>query len=142
MLVIKHSVKINAPSDKIFDWFSHLPENYKAWHPDHVVAKWIKKVESGVGSVFYAEQKLDGKKDSYRFTVTKYVKGSLIEYTPAFPRCLNFIYGGFMVAPIENGSVFTATLTFRFGFLLSKKLKSVIEKHIAEEGENLKKALE
>lgn len=142
MLELSHSIKINSSPDAVFDWFGDLPVHYRSWHPDHVTARWIKKVEQGVGTVFYAEQKLDGDRGGYIFTVTEYVPGRLIVYKPSFPRSLNLIRGSFIVEPVEGGCLFTATLRFRFGFLVSETLKRDIEIHIGEEGENLKKLLE
>jgi hypothetical protein len=142
MLLIEHSIKIDTTPDKIFEWFNDLPNNYKSWHPEHVTAKWVKQVEEGAGTVFYAEQKLDGDRGGYTFTVTEYIHGRLIVYKPAFPRSLNLTQGAFIVEPLEDGCIFTATFRFRFGFLMSDTLKEEIEIHIGEEGENLKRLLE
>ena len=125
-----------------FEWFSDLPSNYREWHHEHVVAKWLNKVEEGVGTVFYAEQKLDGDRGGYTFTVTEYIPGRLIVYKPDFPRSLNLTRGSFIVEPFGDGCIFTATLRFRFGFLVSDTLRAEVEQHIAEEGQNLKRILE
>ena len=142
MLELSHSIKIKTSPDKIFEWFGDLPVYYRSWHPEHVTARWIKKFEEGVGTVFYAEQKLDGDRGGYIFTVTEYVPGRLIVYKPSFPRSLNLSRGSFVVEPVEGGCIFTATLRFRFGFLMSESFLKDIKIHIGEEGENLKKLLE
>ena len=135
MLELSHSIKIDVAPEEVTDWFGELPENYRSWHPEHVTAKWLVKTEEGVGTVFYAEQKLDGDRGGYTFTVTEYIPGRLIVYKPAFPRSLNLSRGSFMIEPVEGGCIFTATLRFRFGFLMSENFLRDIEIHIGEEGE-------
>jgi hypothetical protein len=51
----------------------------------------------------------------------------------------------FEIEPSGNDSIFTATLDFRMGKLLSKVAKKSMNniiKHMQEEGDNLKKILE
>ncbi|GAG81004.1 unnamed protein product [marine sediment metagenome] len=53
--------------------------------------------------------------------------------------------GSFEIEPSEKGSIFTATLDFHMGKLISKVAKKTvrnISQHMIEEGENLKKILE
>jgi len=142
MLELKHSIRINTSPEKVFDWLAELPTNYKAWHPGHIVAKWLNKTEDGVGTVFYAEQELGGGLGGYTFTVTEYEPGKVIKYKPNFPRSLNLSFGSFEVEPVEDGCIFTAVLRFRFGFIMPKFFIDNVYQHIKEEGENLKKILE
>ena len=145
MLTLEDSIKIKRKPEVIFKWLSHFVENYKKWHTDHVMAKWIKGDNFKEGSVLYAEEYLGGKLEKLRFKSTKYVPNELIEYKVLFPESLICYRGSFKVKPYNQGSVFTAALSFRFGYILSKlfphKLKA-IKKHMREEGENLKKLLE
>ena len=68
-----------------------------------------------------------------------------IEYKLLFPTSIICPKGSFIIEPKEGSSIFTATLSFRFGWLFQKFAKSRVEaitKHMKEEGENLKKILE
>ncbi|SET08941.1 Polyketide cyclase / dehydrase and lipid transport [Methanococcoides vulcani] len=146
MLTLKDSITINRPPEVIFGWFSHFTENYTSWHQDHVVAKLIRGGNFEKGSILYAEEYLDGKVEKLSFEITKFTKGELIEYKLLFPHSIICPRGSFSIKPLNGeGSVFTATLSFRFGWLFSKIAKKrvdAIRTHMREEGENLKDLLE
>ncbi len=77
--------------------------------------------------------------------VTKYLPNKLIEYGVLFPESIVCSGGAFRVKSCGKGSIFTATLSFRFGYLLSKLMLSRVDgirRHMKEEGENLKRILE
>lgn len=62
-----------------------------------------------------------------------------------FPESIICSGGSFSIKPSNGGSVFTATLSFRFGGLVSmhaKKRAAAIRLHMKEEGKNLKALLE
>lgn len=150
---LTNSVHINATPEKVFDFFLHLvdEEKYRAWHPDdHVTLRWIKGDPWHEGSVVYAEEYLHGKLHKLRFRIDKVVANREIAYSPS-SRFLRFFFpqNRFFIEPKESGSVFTATVCFRVGWLFRTFAKhklefglSCAEKHLKEEGENLKKILE
>lgn len=146
MLTLKDSITIDRPPEVIFEWFDHFTENYTSWHQDHVIAKWIRGRNFEKGSVLYAEEYLDGKLEQLSFEITRFTRGELIEYKLLFPHSIISPGGSFSVKPLNGeGSVFTATLSFRFGWLLSKIAKkriNAIRGHMREEGDNLKLLLE
>ncbi|NPE29525.1 SRPBCC family protein [Methanococcoides sp. SA1] len=146
MLTLKDSVTIDRPPEVIVEWLDHFSENYTSWHKDHVIAKWIRGKNFEKGAILYAEEYLDGKLEKLSFEITKITKGKLIEYKTLFPHSIICPGGSFSIEPHNsNGSVFTATLSFRFGWLLSKNAKKRVEAirtHMREEGENLKEILE
>ncbi|WP_445475438.1 SRPBCC family protein [Methanococcoides methylutens] len=146
MLTLKDSVIINRPVEVIFEWLDHFSENYTSWHPDHVVAKWIKGRNFEKGSILYAEEYLNGKLEKLSFEITRFTKGELIEYKVLFPHSIICPMGSFSIKSVNsNESVFTATLSFRFGWLFSiiaKKRVEALRTHMREEGENLKDLLE
>jgi hypothetical protein len=145
MIELKHSIRINKSPKAMIGWLSHFTDNYKSWHPDHVSAKWIKGNNFSEGSILYSEEYLGGQLEKLRFKVTKVIKNERIEYDILFPESIICPKGSFSIKPCKKGIIFTATLSFRFGYLLSKlfprKLKA-IKRHMKEEGENLKKLLE
>lgn len=145
MTTLKDSVGINRPSEVVFTWFAHLEENYRVWHKDHVLARWIKGKNFEKGSVLYAEEYLGGKLEKLSFEITNCVPNELIEYKVLFPESIICSGGSFSIKPSNGGSVFTATLSFRFGELLlmfAGKRVEAIRLHMKEEGENLKVLLE
>lgn len=145
MITLKDSVVINRPPEVVFSWFAHFEENCKAWHKDHVLARWVKGRNFEKGSVLYAEEYLGGKLEKLSFEITNCVPNELIEYKVLFPESIICSKGSFSIKPADGGSVFTATLSFRFGRVLSKlagKRVEAIRVHMREEGENLKVLLE
>lgn len=145
MATLKDSVLINRPPEVVFEWFAHFAENYRDWHKDHVLGKWVKGKNFEKGSVLYAEEYLGGKLEKLSFEITNCVRNELIEYKMLFPESIICSGGSFSIKHSNSGSVFTATLSFRFGGLLSKvagKRVEAIRMHMKEEGENLKVLLE
>lgn len=145
MTTLKDSVIINRPPEAVFEWFTHFTENYRAWHKDHVLARWVKGKNFEKGSVLYAEEYLGGRLEKLSFEITNCVPNELIEYKVLFPESIICSGGSFSIEPYNAGSVFTATLSFRFGGLLSKVARKRVEGirvHMREEGENLKVLLE
>ena len=142
---MEDSVRINRPPEAVFEWFSHFVENYRSWHQDHVKAVWLEGDDLEKGSVLYAEEYLGDKLEKLSFKITDRIQNELIAYRMSFPESIICSGGTFSIRPSNGGSIFTATLFFRFGWLLSKIAKNriqVIEIHMKEEGENLKKILE
>ncbi|WP_440947478.1 SRPBCC family protein [Methanosarcina sp. T3] len=145
MTTLKDSVVINRPPEVVFEWFAHFTENYRTWHKDHVLARWVKGKNFEKGSVLYAEEYLGGKLEKLSFEITNCVPNELIEYKVSFPASIVCSGGSFSIKPSNGGSVFTATLSFRFGGVISKvtgKRAEAIRLHMKEEGENLKALLE
>ena len=146
MITLKDTMEIKATPERIFECFVHLEENYRAWHPDHVKCRWLKgKPPAEEGSILYAEEYLHGKLHKLTFLMTKIEPNRKIEYKLLFPMSLICPKGSFIIEATEGSCIFTATLSFRFGWLFSKLAKNRVEaikKHIKEEGENLKKLLE
>ena len=147
MLELQDSIIINQPPEVIYRWFKNrFVKDYKKWHPkDHILAKWIKGKGFEPGSVLYAEEYLGERIAKLTFKLIKNIPDSLIEYKVLFPESIVCSGGSFLIEPHGKGSIFTATLTFRFGFILSKFLSqrvNILKRHMKEEGENLKRILE
>jgi len=152
-VTLTDSIEIKTTPEKVFDFLVHLvdDESYRAWHPeDHVALRWLKGSLWEEGSVVYAEEYIHGKLHKLKFLVTKVVPNREIEYVPV-SRFLRryFPKNTFTVEPKEETCVFTATGTYRVGWLVRtfarKRLErglSSVRKHMKEEGENLKRILE
>ena len=152
-VTLTDSIGIKTTPERIFDFFAHLvdDESYREWHPkDHVAFRWLKGKPWEEGSVVYAEEYIHGKLHKLKFLVTKVVPNREIQYVPVswflrryFPK------NAFHLEPKEDTCIFTATGTYRIGWLVRtfaanriERALSSVKKHIKEEGENLKRILE
>ncbi|MHA2497238.1 MAG: SRPBCC family protein [Candidatus Hodarchaeales archaeon] len=143
--MLKDSIEINAPTERIFEWLVHLPDNYRAWHPDHGECRWLKGRAFEEGSILYAEEYLHGELHKFKFKTTAMEPNRRIEYKPSFPQSLLFTKGAFIIEPRGNSCIFTATMSFRFGWLLLKLARAratALSAHMRQEGKNLKKLIE
>ncbi len=143
-MILKNSIEIKTTPDKIFKFLTNLDKHYQEWHPDHV--KYVKET-GGVneGDIVYYEEYYQGKLYKARSKITKVEINKIIELKPLFPMSIVCKRHSFIIEPKGEGCVFTATASFRFGWLISKLAKSRLEAvktHIKEEGENLKRLLE
>ena len=150
-ITLKNSIEIQTTAEKIFDFFIHLEQNYKTWHPDdHIAVRWIKGKPFEEGSIIYYEEYLHGKVHKGKFIITKVVPNREIEFSPLFWLWrIYFPKNTFTIEPKEKTCIFTATVSIRVGWLVKTFAKnklefgiSCVEKHMKEEGENLKKILE
>ena len=148
MITLKDSIEIQTTPEKVFNaWIKVFSsqEYFKKWHPDHVKYSWIKGEPFAVGSILYVEEYLHCKLGKMKFLITNLEINRKIEFKLLFPTSIICPKGSFMIEPKERSSIFTATLTFRFGRFFQKFAKSRVEAvttHMKEEGENLKKILE
>ena len=147
-MTLTDSIRIKASSEKIFNFLTSLKdtESYKAWHPDHILMRWIKGEPFTEGSVAYSEEYLHGKIHKAKFICTKVVPNRMIEYRPPFPLSIIFPGSQFIIEPVGEGScVFTATVKARMGPLsrrLSRRQLEGVKIHMKEEGKNLKAIVE
>jgi hypothetical protein len=152
-VTLTDSIEIKTTPEKISRFLTSLvdDESYRAWHPeDHVSLRWIKGQPWQEGSVVHAEEYIHGKLHKLKFLVTKVVPNAEIEYVPVSRFLRRYFPGNaFYIEPKEGTCVFTATGTYRVGWLVRtfarKRLErglSSVRKHMKEEGENLKRILE
>ena len=145
MRTLRESIEINVPPETIWDWFLHVAENYLQWHPSHITAFWETEKANEVGSILYAEEYISGDFLRMRSKLTKLVPNRLYRFKTIGSLKLILVGGSFEMEPTEKGTIFTATLDFHMGKLISKFAKKKvreISQHMIEEGKNLKKILE
>ncbi len=145
MKVLQDSIEIKTTPEKIFDWLIRFEEHYREWHPDHVACSWVKGGPEKEGSILYIEEYIHKDLHKMKFRLTKIEPARRIEYDVLFPMSILCPKGSFIIESKNRSCTFTATLSFRFGALLSHLFKKRIEAlrtHMREEGENLKKLLE
>lgn len=111
---------------------------------------WIKGQPLEEGSVFCAEEYLQGNLHKLKFRISNIEPDRIIEYRSLFPLSIIATGNVFNIEPKGKGScIFSAEGHIRFPLWLFKrmhkahlgKLEASI-KHMKEEGENLKTALE
>jgi hypothetical protein len=142
--MLKDSVEIEAPPEKVFKWLTHFAENYTTWHPDHTACSWVAGEPMTKGSILCCEEYLHGELHTMKLCLTK-IKPTKIEYKVLFPMSLICSKGSFLIESKGDHSIFTATLSFRFRALLPilfKERVASLKTHMKEEGENLKQLLE
>ncbi|TFG14257.1 MAG: SRPBCC family protein [Promethearchaeota archaeon] len=145
MKTLTDSIEINAPPEKVYEWFTKFDENYLEWHPDHVKAIWLTEKKMEIGAKLYCEEYIHNELHKIKFKCSKIEPNKIIEFKNLFPISLICPKGSFMFESRGNKCLFTATLSFRMGNLLSKIAKEQVEafkEHMKEEGENLKKIIE
>ncbi len=151
-LVLSNSIEIKTTPEKIWEFFTNLEKNYKTWHPqDHILFKWTKGKPMETGSSWYGEEVVRGKVFKLKGTIGEVIKNRKIVFKYSFPISSVAPRFEWLIEPKGPNSVFTAKSYLRAGdlflkFKLSRKeMETKIEmhnKHVGEEGENLKKILE
>ena len=149
-LLLKDSIEIITTPEKIWDFFINLEQNYKAWHPeDHIVFKWTKGKPMESGSGWYAEEVVHGKVFKFKGTIGDVIKNRKIVFKYSFPISLVSPKFEWLIEPKGSTAVFTSMSYLRAGNLFYKIARKEMElkipmhnKHVKEEGENLKRILE
>jgi hypothetical protein len=148
MLCLRDVVEIDAPPERVFDWFQHLDENYRSWHPDHVSCRYLEGSALEDGSVLYAEEYLHGRLHRLKFTLVEVIPGRELHY-----RIFPGLSGGFRIRPTDRGTELVAEIFLGWsipliGALLDAALRALLSRHIDairqhmnEEGVNLKTLL-
>lgn len=145
-MILKDQTLIEAPPERVFEFFEHMRENYVAWHPDHVAFRWTKGEGLTPGVEFYFEEYIGGKllKKTVRFT--RIEPGRYIEFEPTcwlmrllVPRL------SFKILPQGEASLFIARIPIRTGPVgawLNRREFNAVRQHMKEEGDNLKRMIE
>lgn len=148
--ILKHSIEIEVPPEKVWDFFYNIEKNYKIWHPeDHILFKWTKGSPLGVGSTIYSEQVMNGEHAKLKGTCTESIENRKIVFKLDFPTSFMCPKIEWLIEPKGKNSIFTAVTYYKFGKLFLKfskdKVSYILEtsnKHMEEEGNNLKRILE
>jgi hypothetical protein len=145
MKTLRESIEIGVTPEVIWDWFLSIAENYLDWHPSHIKASWETDTANEIGSILYAEEYIGEEFLKMRSKLIKLIPNRLYRFKTLGSLKLILAGGSFEIEPSENGSIFTATLDFHMGKMLSKLAKKMVQqisRHMIEEGQNLKNILE
>ena len=148
-LELRHSIEIKTTPEQIWNFLKN-PENYTTWHPeDHIKLIWTEGKPFELGSKMYSEQRVFGKTQKYNGLIKEVIPKRKVVFKFTFPVSLISPEIEWRIEPKESGTVFTAISYIRAGYFYKKIFKKDMKKlitehnrHVSEEGENLKKILE
>ena len=147
--VITSSTRIDSTPEKIWDFFYDMENNYTKWHTDHNFWHWTRGKPLEVGSKIDSEETVGGHKGGIKSTVTESVENEKIVLRPAWPLSFMCPKLEWIIEKKGEDTYFIAQTHYVFGkIFLTLKKKTVDEilfltqKHMDEEGENLKNILE
>lgn len=145
METLTDSIDIKCSSQDIFSWFKNIDLNYKSWHEDHVECRWIKGQPFKQNSILFSSEYIHGNLHKLKFKTIRVIENEYIGYEILFPMSIISPRGTFQFKKKGTSTIFTATISFRFGWLMKIIAKTKMEQfkdHMREEGENLKKLME
>jgi len=146
---LSHSIEIKTTPEKMWNFLKN-PENYKTMHPiDHIKLIWTEGKPFELGSKFYCEQLIFEKVQKYNAQIKEVIPNRKIVFTFKLPVSFFSPEIEWRIEPKGSNTVFTAISYIRAGHLFKKLFKKGMKKlfeehdrHVGEEGENLKKILE
>lgn len=151
MLTIANSVEIDAGIEDVEKWLLDMGKHYIEMHPqDHV--RWENL--SGtfeIGSILMAEEYLQGKLYKTKMRITGIERNSRIvtEYKSiSLPYLILGTSGSEILEPSGNGGTrYSYSVSFKLGWIM-KLFDSItgavaaLQKHMQEEGVNMKRIIE
>jgi len=148
-LELSHSIEIQTTPEKVWNFLKN-PDNYTIWHPqDHIRMNWTEGKPFELGSKFYSEQLVFGKVQKYNGQIKEIIPNRKVVFKFKFPVSLISPEIEWRIEQKGSKAVFTAISYIRAGYLFKKLFKKGMKKlitehnrHVGEEGENLKKILE
>ena len=148
-LRLSHSIEIKTTPEQIWNFLKN-PDNYTTWHPkDHIKLIWTEGKPFELGSKMYSEQRVFGKIQKYNGQIKELIPNKKVVFRFKFPVSLISPEIEWRIEPKGSSTVFTAISYIRAGHLYKKIFKKDMKKlitehnrHVSEEGENLKKILE
>mgnify|MGYP002622046363 FL=1 len=145
-MILSQTTMIAAPAERIFAFFDRMEVNYTRWHPDHITFRWLQDGRQAVGNRFYFEERIHGQHLKRTMCYTKVMPNRLIEFVPDNALIRFFLRRvSFIIEPLDGRCRFTQEVQIRIG-PIGKRLNragfAAVEKHMREEGENLKAIME
>ena len=149
MISLRDSIEIHTTARQVFTWLESMPKEYVSWHPDHIACQVIHGSMLEVGSEIECEEYLHGKLHSLRLRVTKVVPNKRVEFAiermgrGAFEVLTNNDTVRF-VAELDIGTaspIFGPLFDYIFSWFFYQRIEAM-QRHMEEEGKNLKAILE
>lgn len=155
MILFKDETIINASPERVYYFLTHIDKLYKQWHAkDHVFCHTLYGQLGKKGSVVHFFEWIDGFPLYLIAQTSKIEKDRYFEYVPVFPFSLLKLGTGFFTIEKMSDKETKLTAYIEGGyklpiigplldFIVRKAISfDAIEKHMKEEGENIKKYLE
>ena len=145
MRQIRDAVHIDASPEEVWSWLAGLADHYTDWHPDHVSAEWVEGEPNGVGSILEAVEYIGGHRATLRFVMTDVDAPHVMKDRIRGLHSMLLPGGGFSIAADGDGSMFTASIRCRFGWMVERILArrdEALRTNMREEGVNLKRLVE
>lgn len=149
MISLRDSIEIHTTARQVFTWLESMPKEYVSWHPDHIACQVVHGSMLEVGSEIECEEYLHGKLHSLRLRVTKVVPNKRVEFViermgrGAFEVLTNNDTVRF-VAELDIGTaspIFGPLFDYIFSWFFYQRIEAM-QRHMEEEGKNLKAILE
>jgi len=145
-VILSQTTMIAAPPEHIFSFFNRMEANYTRWHHDHIAFRSLQDGRQAVGNRFYLEERIHGQHLKRTMRYTKVVPDRLIEFVPDNALVRLFLRRvSFITEPVDGQCRFTQEVQVLIGPIgrwLNRKGFAAVEKHMREEGENLKAIME
>ena len=144
------TTEIATRPEKVWDFFLNLEDNYKRWHPEeHEYWRWKKGNPLEIGAKIDSLEIVDGHKSRIRAVVVDSIENEKIGLKPNWPISIMCPKLEWIIEDKGDKVDFIAKTYYKFGKIfrtLNKNAASEImdltQKHMDEEGENLKRILE
>ncbi len=138
---------IAAPRARAVVFFEAMEANYLRWHPDHLAFAWTRGRGLGVGNAFAFVERIGGRRMRKAVRIIEVDGDRGFAFEPETPLLRLFLPRmAFAFDPVPGGFDFVATIRLRgigpLGRRLNRRDFAAVERHMAEEGRNLKAALE
>jgi len=148
--IIESATEIKTTTEKIWEFFYKIEENYKRWHPEcHQYWRWSKGNPLEIDSKIDSEETIGGHKSRIKATVIESVKNQKIALKPVWPLTIMCPKIEWIFEPSGENILFIARTHYKFGKIYRTFQKNAVKeiiyltkKHMDEEGDNLKKILE
>ncbi|MCC7573822.1 MAG: SRPBCC domain-containing protein [Candidatus Methanofastidiosum sp.] len=129
MIVLKDTIQINAPPEKVFEFFLNMDkERYILWHPqDHVEFHFEKGNRIEEGAIAYFEEYIHGELHKMKIVYKNIIQNRQIEFmlTNLFWRIF-LTKSKFLIELKNGGCEFKAYNYYKLGPISSRSERSKI----------------
>lgn len=155
MIRLEDKVVIHAPPQAIATWLQRLPNNYKLWHPEDHLEFDIISGEKNLqeGSVARSVERLGNFTLAFTFKITRVEAEREVWWRAVFPYILLNLRGKFILKNLGDATELLSIIYYGWPIPIVGKCldwfidrlylkNSIIIRHMHEEGEYLKAAIE
>jgi uncharacterized membrane protein len=142
MAVIKETVEIKCPADKVFAYAADA-KSWPKWHLSMLEANQTSSGQLGIGTTFGGVNKVMGRRMPWTSKVTEYIANK--KWCETISSGSTLIEEQITFDPIEGGTKFTEVYDMKVGGflkLLSPMVKSSMQKEMKTNLSRLKSILE